>query len=682
MKRYILIPFIILLLISLTLPSLAATVNLSSLLEEMVNRNSIYQFPDPAYTCKQASSYDRGSKGPDQPGWFANGDASQFVRTERNGRRQEWVLMDEDGPGAIVRWWITAPHYLVTFRIYIDGNEKPAMEAKIGDLIGGDYLVGPPLSSPRANGRNLYLPIPYAKHIKVTVDQMPVQNNLYYQINYRTYPKGTAVESFSLQNLKSIQPQIEKVQKTLLRTPYVEDTDTDTAYLHAWTADGTKCSEEMYEEEVETPHVLNSFSIRVEAENVPQALRSTLLEIGCDGQTTVLCPLGDFFAGGVGVNPFQTWYTKVEEDGMMHSFWKMPFKKKWTFKVTNLDPTQNVRVTLENPSFSSIEWNDRTMYFYATWRQDRAIEAIGGDGQKQDWNYVALKGKGVYVGDALSVVNPVPDWWGEGDEKIYVDSEKFPSHFGTGTEDYYGYAWCTPEFFESPFHAQPRAEGPSNYGNTTNVRFRLLDDIPFTKDFRFDMEVWHWATTTVDYAVMTYWYGFSGVEIIDVPTGKVPSRERLIEEMRSKVQYNMPFVLVIPGFDISSKPTGGMVSRQMMGNWQDGKWHNDDQLWWTQTKAGDRLDLNVELKGSGPQKLVCEMTKARDYGQFQFYLDGQKVGGVIDLYNPEKVINTGPVEIGVVDVPAGSHVLTIEVVGKHADSIGTMFGLDLYRFVE
>lgn len=32
-------------------------------------------------------------------------------------------------------------------------------------------------------------------------------------------------------------------------------------------------------------------------------------------------------------------------------------------------------------------------------------------------------------------------WWGEGDEKFFVDGEKFPSSFGTGSEDYIGYAW-------------------------------------------------------------------------------------------------------------------------------------------------------------------------------------------------------------------------------------------------
>ena len=57
----------------------------------------------------------------------------------------------------------------------------------------------------------------------------------------------------------------------------------------------------------------------------------------------------------------------------------------------------------------------------------------------------------------LNIENPPgAAWWGEGDEKIYVDGESFPSLFGTGTEDYFGYAWSTPERFEHAYHAQTR----------------------------------------------------------------------------------------------------------------------------------------------------------------------------------------------------------------------------------
>ncbi|UCF17734.1 MAG: hypothetical protein JSW59_09775, partial [Phycisphaerales bacterium] len=83
----------------------ADSVSFGSLLDEMVNRDLLARSPDPFYTCHQASSYERTSVSPNQPGWFANRDWSHFIRAERNEGRTEWVMLDAKGPGAIVRIW-------------------------------------------------------------------------------------------------------------------------------------------------------------------------------------------------------------------------------------------------------------------------------------------------------------------------------------------------------------------------------------------------------------------------------------------------------------------------------------------------------------------------------------------------------------------------------------------------
>jgi hypothetical protein len=106
----------------------------------------------------------------------------------------------------------------------------------------------------------------------------------------------------------------------------------------------------------------------------------------------------------------------------------------------------------------------------------------------------------------LSLHNGAAGWWGEGDEKIFVDAEVFPSHFGTGTEDYYGYSYGNAASFEAPFHAQPRGKGNNAVAYTTNTRTRGLDAIPFDKSLRLDMELWHWASTKLTCAVATHWY--------------------------------------------------------------------------------------------------------------------------------------------------------------------------------
>ena len=81
----------------------------------------------------------------------------------------------------------------------------------------------------------------------------------------------------------------------------------------------------------------------------------------------------------------------------------------------------------------------------------------------------------------MNIFNPTPAWWGEGDEKIYVDGEPFPSTIGTGTEDYFGYAWGDNHPYANPFHAQTRCDGPGSKGNTSNIRYQILDSVPFQK---------------------------------------------------------------------------------------------------------------------------------------------------------------------------------------------------------
>ena len=125
---------------------------------------------------------------------------------------------------------------------------------------------------------------------------------------------------------------------------------------------------------------------------------------------------------------------------------------------------------------------------------------------------ISIEGEGVYAGDVFYFENPHDKWWGEGDEKIYVDGETFPSFFGTGTEDYYGYAWSTGEVFFRALHAQTRAGGPGFSGVFSVNRFRTLDAIPFEKSLRFDMELWHWGSARVMWHSLIYYYARPGAK--------------------------------------------------------------------------------------------------------------------------------------------------------------------------
>ena len=232
------------------------------------------------------------------------------------------------------------------------------------------------------------------------------------------------------------------------------------------------------------------------------ALRHTFVVLSFDGQETVNIPAGNFFGTGYSYNQYLTHFSGVYPDGTMYSSWLMPFRD--SCRISILNSTAEITTV-------PYSWTNSSMHFGASWHEYQATEtagavSTGGTGKHIDLNIATLNGKGVYVGDAVTVFNSADAWWGEGDEKIYVDGETFPSSFGTGTEDYYGYAWCRPEPFSHALIAQPAGNGNFNPGMTVNMRYRILDAVPFADSIRTDIELWHWVNTVIDYGLTAYYY--------------------------------------------------------------------------------------------------------------------------------------------------------------------------------
>ena len=250
--------------------------------------------------------------------------------------------------------------------------------------------------------------------------------------------------------------------------------------------------------------------VHIDPHDAPQVLRSAVLTATFDGQPTVWCPLGEFFGCGARLRPVKDWYRNVAANGMLFSRWVMPYKKSGRIAVKNLGKKAiSIAVT---PSVGPWKWDDRSMHFHATWRHQYPIQTKGGAGT-MDWNYLEATGQGVYVGDTLTVFSPAAAWYGEGDERVYVNGEYMPSHMGTGTEDYYGYAWGMAHHFNSPFIAMPQrdSKGRNDWrGYTTTSRVRLLDGVPWQRSLKFDMEIWGWAATKLGYSAGTFWYARPG----------------------------------------------------------------------------------------------------------------------------------------------------------------------------
>jgi hypothetical protein len=253
--------------------------------------------------------------------------------------------------------------------------------------------------------------------------------------------------------------------------------------------------------------------------NKEEMWRDVVLSLQFDGNQTVVCPLGDFIGSGYGGRVIRSWFREMSATGTLTSRWVMPYKRTAVLSIRNQSPQP---ISLELKAIvTAFKWDGRTMYFHATYKFEREVKDVKWDFDVTklakndpqapiDWNFVTVQGKGIYLGNTLSVDNHMKSWYGEGDAKAYVDGEKFPSEFGTGLEDYYNTSWAPVVLYQTPFANAPRADNPSSTGYNTFTRTRILDGIPFLNKFSFDMEMLSWDGGTIDAAATTYWYGFAG----------------------------------------------------------------------------------------------------------------------------------------------------------------------------
>jgi len=659
--------------------SAAPKVSVRSLLEEMVDREQITRLPDPAFTVHMQSSYDRETVGIDQPGWFANSDRSEFIRVEMNEGRKEYVALEAQGPGAIVRWWVTiaGSDGSGIIRVYIDG--KLAVEGKVVDVLSGEMLCAKPLSASVSErtgymqrGHNLYLPIPYAKSCKITYESDKIINKrdgeaFYYNIEARTYAKDVEVEPFSLEALKRDAVIISEINRRLAGGELgLLDLKSKTE-----TFDGVIQPGQAVTRTVKGERAVRFLAMAIDGGKCQQALRSTIIEMTFDGQRTVWAPAGDFFGTGYQVSPYQMWYTNVRKSGQMEAAWVMPFAKECTLTVRNLGKEP---VTLSQSALvtAPYKWDKRrSMYFGAGWYEYNKVPSRKG-GSHWDANYVTLTGEGVLVGTGVTLFNTANAWWGEGDEKIFVDGEAFPSFIGTGSEDYYGYAWSNGNNFDHPFIAQPEGVGAGRPGLVINTRHRVLDAIPFKKSIQFDMEMWHWADTIVNYAPVTQWYMRPGgtanrSDEADLARLPVALTRRDVIPLKAIGEGR----LEAEALDLTAtQGDAGMQSDDKYG-WSGGK-----QFWWRGARPGATANLDFALEKAGKYNVKISFTHAPDYGTADVLFNGTVAAAAYDAYATR--VENHVKDLGTIELKEGENRLSIKLTGANEKTRkdAFLFGID------
>ncbi len=401
-----------------------------------------------------------------------------------------------------------------------------------------------------------------------------------------------------------------------------------------------------------------------------------LLRIFWDGEQrpSIEAPVGDFFANAFGQRREVISLPVIVEDGDSYNcFWQMPFRKSARIEIVNQSDKQ-IRLLYYN-----IDWIKKdklpkdTPYFHAQYRQEYPVE------QGKDYLILDTQGKGHYVGTVLAVRTRSPLWFGEGDEKIYLDGEKKPSIWGTGTEDYFLSAWglktCSTPYFGCPYFDQWGIIG----GHTCAYRWHLNDPIVFNHGIKVTIEHFGWVSEDEnpnykrnswnerqdDYSSVAFWYqtGAStfAARAPDAKARKLPNLDRIIAYARNSTNDTF-------------HSAGSAVPQQL-------DFYDTPQLFFKPSSAeGAWLEIPFEVTNKEPLRLLLNATKAEDYGRYQVSLNGIKLASPVDFYSA-KLVNE---EVHLLDFwpEPGKYTLRLECVGKSRHAIENYLGIESVRLRE
>ncbi len=240
-------------------------------------------------------------------------------------------------------------------------------------------------------------------------------------------------------------------------------------------------------------------------------------------QPSVECPVGDFFAVGLGGH---SWSGLVQISSLpvcvnpgsgLNCFWEMPFRSRCRITIENTS-------TAEARIYYQVNYEQRDVdadqgYFHAQFRRVNPLRT--GD------VYTildAVTGHGHYVGTYLAWGSNSNGWWGEGEVKFYLDGDKeWPTIASTGTEDYFlgsynFWAGGRYQVFTTPYSGLVQALIPDGRDpRLTQSRFgmyrwHITDPVRFATDLRVTVQALGWRQDgrylplQDDIASVAFWY--------------------------------------------------------------------------------------------------------------------------------------------------------------------------------
>ena len=446
---------------------------------------------------RQVSSRDRSGENDDG---FTGNYSSLYI--DGNG---EYVLFDEIGSGCLYRFWMTyasspADYPDRRLRFYFDNEVTPRLDLSITEFFDG---VGAPLEFPlvgpfnqSSHGCYCYLPFPYRERLKITLSDLPY----FYNMTYHRFDSPDGITSWTgNEDISTVLGQWSATgsdPKSALSNLTVSGT-----MPLATGATGTLFS-------AAGEGVIQSIKLDPSPNSV-NILSGVRLRMNWDGgDPEVDVPLGDFFGSGRQEFNVLSLPVGMRTAGDWYCYFPMPYWQSATIELVN-----NSAETLTSLPFA-VQYSTnsydqaKTGYFHALFHE----EVLVGNGT--DFNFIDEQGRGQVVGVSLFMESfgaggYLNMSYLEGDERAYVDGNRSPCIYGTGTEDYFNCGWYFNQgTFSRPYHGHPWKDqfhaDATNY--TQAYRMHLSDSIPFGQSVKFGIEHGHNNGSPGTYSSVTYFY--------------------------------------------------------------------------------------------------------------------------------------------------------------------------------
>lgn len=270
----------------------------------------------------------------------------------------------------------------------------------------------------------------------------------------------------------------------------------------------------------------------------PEALLGLVIRAYWEGQEhpAIEASVGNFFGvshGMVHGQAYQSAVHSVNSEAGMNIWLPMPFAKRARFTLEN-------KSTVSRPVFYNIDYTlgdapaEPFGRLHVLFRRENPT-TLGSDFEILP----RREGRGRYVGCVLGVRPYAPDWWGEGEVKVYLDGDdKHPTIVGTGTEDYIGHSWGVQPATYMYGGASLLPDGRVSF-----YRWHLRDPIYWKESIRVTIQQIGWGGNGLferqdDWCATTFWYE-------PIPSAALPP----MPDYRARTDYDP-----IPGLETNSAP--------------------------------------------------------------------------------------------------------------------------------